>query len=133
MNSNENKMRFKKKDILSLLKKNREAHIKIVQEAQQGFRERAIKMCKEKLAKLEAGERTSPNMHLNLPISHVDDFDRAVEMLELCVDEEIFLSEDQFQCYVRNKWEWEHMFLASNAMYSETARTQALPGDLPEE
>lgn len=114
-------LRFKRHEILEKLKANREIHDKVVREAQIGFRGRWLKMLGDELAKTEAGEQVSAYLHLSVPVSHLDDFDRAIEMFEMTTDDEIVLDERSFQAYVRNKWDWQRDFLVSNSAYSATA------------
>lgn len=114
-------LKFETKDILNKLKTNREDHIKIVQEAQKGYREKFRELLTTALEHLDAGKAIEPRIVLAVPESHVDDFDRAIEMFEMTTDKEITLSEIDFQSYVRNRWQWQGRFLASNSMYSATA------------
>jgi len=114
-------LNFRVKDLLEKIKENRELHIKIVQESQVGYRRELEKELKAKLMRLEEGYPVEPRIELKVPTNHVDDYDRAIEMLSLCTDTEIELSEDMFQCYVRDKWRWQKDFLWSNSRYSETA------------
>lgn len=114
-------MKFNKTQILDALKKNREEHIEIVREAQSGFREKAISIFEQKLVVLRSGGSVEVNVHLDVPASHVDEFDNVIAMLEMTQDDTIELSDSDFQCFVRNKWRWEHQFLASNSCYSAMA------------
>jgi len=118
------KLKFKTKDILKILIKNKKEHLKIVKEAQSGYRKKMIKLLKEKLNDLSDGkEVSSRDFYLSTPVHHIDDYDRTIEMLNLCVDEEIELSEGDFQKYIRNQWQWRDNFLLSNSAYSRTATT----------
>lgn len=116
-----NKLEYPKRKILDSLRANREEHIKIVREAQQGYREQFEKLLLSKLEDLRAGKSVEARINLKVPENHVDDFDRAIEMLEMCNNETLELEEHEFQCYVRNRWNWGSQFLLSNSLYSETA------------
>lgn len=116
-----NELTFKKDTILEKLRAGRKEHLEIVQEAQKGYREKLKEELLKKLHALESDERVNPNIRMYVPESHVDDYDRAIEMLELCKEEELTLTEKQFQCLIRNKWSWQHQFLESNMAYSDTA------------
>jgi hypothetical protein len=120
---------FNKDIILERLKSNREEHLMIVREAQKGFREKLQAILENKLEDLKAGHEVNLHIGLHIPSNHVDDFDRIIEMLEMCIDDDIKLNQDDFQCYIRNRWHWNTEFLASNRAYSETAASIA--GELP--
>jgi len=112
---------FKRIDILEELKANREEHIQIVQEAQTGFRVKWTAMLEEALTSSKAGMNVKPSLHLQVPESHVDDFDRAIQMFEMTTDDDVTLEEVDFQMYVRNQWRWHSQFLLSNSHYSDRA------------
>jgi hypothetical protein len=115
-------MTFPKSKVLEALKKNRAIHLKIVQEAQKGFREKAIELTEKLLSELKEGLPVQLIIPLHLPDNHIDDFDRAIDMLSMSTGKTVNLNEGEFQMFVRNKWNWQHQFLANNAMYSATAR-----------
>lgn len=119
-------MKFKREQILTALKENREEHIEIVKEAQVGFREKLERLLESKLTDVREGRKVDMYIDLTVPENHVDDFDRAIQMLEMCVDETIDLDERTFQCYVRGKWKWERDFLMSNSAYSPKARSKVV-------
>lgn len=115
------RMIYPKSKVLKALVKNRATHLKIVQEAQIGYRRRAIVLVEELLKDLKAGKGVNLHIPLALPDNHVDDFDRAIQMIEMGIGKNVELDQSEFQCYVRNKWSWERSFLATNANYSGTA------------
>jgi hypothetical protein len=112
---------FPKAEILKALKKNRDEHLSIVKEAQTGYRTELKKLLLSKLTDLEGGKPVDPNIRMTVPESHVDDYDRAIMMLEMSKDTELTLDQSEFQCYVRDKWQWERNFLMSNSNYSPGA------------
>jgi len=125
-------MSYPKEKILKALKKNREEHIKIVKEAQKGYREKAIELVSDLLKDLKAGKSVSLQIPLPVPENHVDEFDRTIEMVQMCLGKTIELDVGEFQCYVRNKWQWQNHFLHSNSTYSMTAATHLNRGEWDE-
>ena len=116
------KFMFNTKEILEKLRVNREEHIKIVREAQKGLRKKWREMLAEALEDVDDyAEAVEPSLHLQVPNNHTDDFDRAIMMFEMTTDKEVGLSEEAFQAYVRNEWQWRRQFLASNSAYSVSA------------
>jgi len=112
---------FPKDKVLDALRLNREKHIEIVRESQKGYREEVIKMLEGHLVDAKAGKEVPAHFSLTIPPVHVDDFDRAIAMLEMCTDTDLELSEAEFQCFVRGEWSWKRQFLMSNSAYSDTA------------
>jgi len=121
---------FKKEEVLNRLKINREEHLKIVREAQEGYREQYEKLLVKTLDDLRSGKEVPNHVGLTVPSNHVDDYDRAIEMLEMCTEKEIILDENQFQELMRNKWNWMSGFLVSNAGYSATAHNITTTADV---
>ncbi len=113
---------FEKAVILDALRKNKYEHIEIVKEAQVGYRRKLEELLKEKLHDLQEGREVTPHLNLALPAHHVDEFNNAIEMLEMSVDEKIELEESQFKCYIRNEWHWDRQFLVANSSYSGMAQ-----------
>jgi hypothetical protein len=62
-------------------------------------------------------------MRKPFPENHTDDYEGVIRKLELSVDPEIELQGDEFECYVRNKWQWRQSFLATNTNYANYACT----------
>ena len=58
---------------------------------------------------------------MSAPSSHLDEYDRSIEMLNLCVDQEVQLTQEEFQCFMRDKWGWERSFLVGSSQYSASA------------
>lgn len=115
-------MMFPKAKVITLLKKNRALHRKIVQEAQKGYREKAIELTEKLLEDLKSGKSVHVHIPLQIPDNYVDYFDRVIEMYTMSTGKTVELTEGEFQTYVRNRWGWQHQFLATSSMYSETAR-----------
>jgi hypothetical protein len=54
------------------------------------------------------------------PEDHGDDYLGTIRRLELCVDNVIELETNEFDSYIRNKWEWRDSFLTSNWGYARS-------------
>lgn len=110
-----------KEKLLEVLRKNREGHRKIFEEALDGYRKEVVKRLDEQLARAKAGKRVYLAFQIVEPQNQTKDYDRAIGMLEMSIDDEISLSESDFRNYVMDDWNWKHQFLSSNAMYSGSA------------
>jgi len=67
------------------------------------------------------------------PENHSDDYQGVIRKLELSVEPEIELETNEFECYVRNKWQWRQSFLNTNTnyannVYSCTGSYSMMPG-----
>lgn len=50
------------------------------------------------------------------PVSHVNEYDQAIGMFSMCVNEEIKLDSDAFNTFCRDEWGWKTS-LANNRFY----------------
>lgn len=55
---------------------------------------------------------------LPVPEEHTEDFDRAIEMLEWEVGDEVTLSEHDFATLVQNQWGWARAFASNTTSYT---------------
>lgn len=109
-------------DLLTALKENRQEHMQIVEEAQAAFRKATIEKLEEMLDQARAGKRVNMHLGLMVPSSHLDTFDNAIGLLEMTKDageEVIEITADEYERFVRNRWEWTREFVESNAPYSD--------------
>jgi hypothetical protein len=107
-------------DLFQSLKENKKKHDKILKEAQKGY----WKRCKECLVEArKAAMAKDPNWPDALsgvscaPEDHSGDYDSAIKMLEMCANETIEVSRQDFEAFVMNKWHWRKSFLLSNSCY----------------
>lgn len=110
-------VKIKKSVLLETLKKNRQAHRNIFEEAQSGYRAEAIKLLDKALRDAREGREINTFVRLNAPIDQTKDYDRALKMIEMSVDENIEISEVDFACYILDDWNWKHSFMTTNAFY----------------
>lgn len=57
-------------------------------------------------------------VYLKRPESHVDDYERALAMLEASLDDELEITSDQFNCYWLDQWRWKEDFSSTAALYN---------------
>ena len=74
------------------------------------------------VTRVKTGElKAFPNEFRNLmamPSLHVEDFEKAIKMLEMSVDDEIELEPDDFDQLVLGNWAWKEQWAHTNALYS---------------
>lgn len=110
-------VKISKTVLLETLKKNRKAHRDIFLEAQEGYRMEAIKILDEALKDARENRKIITYINLTVPVDQTSDYDRAIKMVEMSIDENIEISESDFACYILDDWSWKSNFLASNTMY----------------
>ncbi len=116
------KVKVKKPELLRILKENREEHQEVFDEASIQFRREVIKVLDQRIADAKAGKRILLRIDLVQPMNQTEEYDQAIRMCEMSVDDEIELSSDDFRNYVLDKWHWRDQFIASNVRYSQKAR-----------
>lgn len=60
---------------------------------------------------------------LDQPHSHLADYDRAVRMLDLSVDDIVTLTEEEFSQLVLDEWVWSATFKALARSYTELSKS----------
>jgi hypothetical protein len=107
--------------LLGHLKKNRDEHVSIVEEAQAKFREMAIARINSMLKDAMENGNIRTSLGLTVPSIHTDAFDNAIGLMEMTMeaDEKIIeIDAGEYERFVRNNWEWTRDFNASNRAYS---------------
>lgn len=110
-----------KNNLLATLQGNRETHIADFDIAWEAFRKKA----EENMVALLKRLRNAPHggevqlwIGLDPPVNHVEDYDRAIEMLGWAISDEIELSEGEFRQLVQDEWGWSAQVAASNMLYT---------------
>ncbi len=114
-------VKVKKADLLEKLRGNRRQHRKIFEEATTAFRKEVISHLDAHLADARAGRRIQLSVDLIQPMDQTEEYDDAIAMCEMSVEDEMHLTQDAFRNYVLDKWHWRRDFLHSNRAYSATA------------
>ncbi len=115
-----------KEDLLSTLKENRAKHIEEYNEAVAEYKV-AFKKLVKKLVKASKSEDISKyvdNIDLDAPFSAEKDYDRAIQMVDMSVENEIKLDATQFDCLVLDNWDWKHSFLSNKMAYASAGNTR---------
>jgi hypothetical protein len=110
-------VKVKRLDLLNKLRENRQEHRGVFERAQVKFREAVIERLDAMLADARAGKKVQQSVGLTAPSDHTSEYDRAIAMLEMSVEEEITLTSHDFECYVMDRWAWAAQFGATSAFY----------------
>ena len=114
-------VKVEREKLLDTLRKNRERHAKIVKEAQEGYKTKAIEALRSKLNEFTAGKIAYLQFNLQPPLDQTKQYDTAISMLEWSKDETVELESNEFRKLVMDEWDWMNSFLQSNSMYSTEA------------
>lgn len=110
-----------RKKLLETLKSNLERHTAIVQEAKNGYIEKAKKALEKKLNQLKENKIVSLTFTLYPPTDYSEIYKSAIQMLEWNSSESVELHAGEFRQLVQDEWDWTDSFLASSMQYSNQA------------
>lgn len=105
--------------LLAALKSNKEVHVEDYAEMKIEYQKQVIDGLKELLAKAESTtDVVSYRLDLSKPSSYEKDYDIAIGMLEMSVDENLVITTQEYSQYVLNEWHWSNSFAVSKSAYS---------------
>ena len=89
-------MKFKKDQLLAIIRKNRQEHREIFKEACEGYQKRMMAHLQVMMDDVTNRRPVKHHISLVQPVDQTKEYDRAIKMLEMCVDETIELSGAEF-------------------------------------
>jgi len=120
------KIRVKKEELLTRLRKNRKEHREIFLEALEGFRKAAIQAFEKRIELIKQRKKISLHVSLDQPQDMTKEYDRVIEMLEMHLGNDIEVTAKEFRNYVQDDWSWSQSFYTSNSSYSEKAMNKLI-------
>lgn len=121
-------MSFPKKIVIETLTKNRDTHKIAYQDNVTNWLKSVLeKSCDlEKAIKKPAKEVNVKDVRVSMeeihkltpPTHFLPAYDRAIEMLNLSLDENIQMNADQYKEYMKDEWDWKKQWQYSNSKYS---------------
>lgn len=107
------------KDLLEILKTNRERHAELYAEAVEGYCSKGVTALQEKIQKLTALEPVHIAVYnCDPPENHTADYDRVIAMLSRTMDTDIKLDEEQYRQLVDDDWDWSRGWANRNSEFS---------------
>lgn len=106
-----------KTKLLELVRKNRDQHRAQYEKAFAGYRKECYEVLEANLKALQTDKAHIVRFREQPPEDHTDDYDRAIQMLEMSVDDVIELHASEFSNFVQDDWEWKERWSASNSSY----------------
>jgi hypothetical protein len=113
-------VKINKDELLTIVRSNKEKHIKEYTEAVEDYKKAAVKLAQENLSLAESGDVFKISKIKAMPqppTSYEDSYTRAIRMLELSVDSVIEIEEQIFNQLVLDEWQWKHNFAVTSALY----------------
>jgi hypothetical protein len=113
-------VKIKTDELLAIVKENKEKHIADFIEAEADFKVIVLKIAKENLKTAMIGDiKKISNMKdfPHSPNTYETNYNRAIRMLELCVEDVIDIDDQTFNQLVLDEWTWKTSFSMSNAHY----------------
>lgn len=113
-------VKIEKKKLLTIVRENKQKHIKEYEESVVDYKAGAIKLAKEHAELAATGDLSKISRIKAMPhapASYEKEYDRAIRMLELSVEKEIEVEEDIFNQLVLDEWHWKNQFIASASLY----------------
>ncbi len=111
-------VRLSKEDVLVALSNNRDNHLAKFEEAMEGYKEQAIKTLEEHIAQIKANDPQRVILALPLPEDHTEDYERAIDMLQWSLDDEVVLNRQEFRTYIQDDWGWKQEFESTYSLYA---------------
>jgi hypothetical protein len=124
-------IRVEKDKLLETLRTNKEVHAAEYNEASEGYRDKLLEEYQIFLTRVsniikQIGDTTIDLKNvqlrfnspiLNVPENHTSDYTTAIEMLEWSIDEYVDLTQNEFEEFVQDRWDWKENFTAANMAY----------------
>lgn len=112
-----NTVRVKRTEVLEKLTVNRASHRTVFEQAIEGYHRAVVEHLENALADAKAGKQYSTSIYLPQPQDHTRDYDRAIAMLEMSLDDELELSSVEFAQFVLDDWGWKGDFISTSNNY----------------
>ena len=115
-----NSIKMNRLELLKIVQDNKVKHIDAYAESKEDYKILVLQYCTQnlKLAKLgNIADFTKIKSVPSAPVSYEQNYNRAIRMLELSVEEIIDVEEDVFNQLVLDEWGWKHSFVASSTLY----------------
>jgi hypothetical protein len=107
-------------ELLEIVRTNKEKHVRDFNESVEDYKKAAINVAQKNLELAQSGDLDQIAKIKGMPqkpTSYEKEYDRAIRMLELSVEEVIDVEQDVFNQLVLDEWSWKNAFTASASLY----------------
>ena len=115
-------VKVKRKTLLATVQENRAKHRDTFLDAQAGYRDDMIVLLDTMLEDTRQGKKILRAVSIPEPTDHTEDYDRAIKMLEMCVDDHLYIDSSMFNHLVMDDWGWKREWEATTSNYSNKSR-----------
>lgn len=114
-----NSVKMNRMELLEIVKQNATKHVADYDEAVIDYKVGVLKVAKANLKIANTGEldKFVFNKMPPAPVNYADNYNRAIRMLQLSVDDVIELEDHIFNQLVLDEWGWKQQFVAQSALY----------------
>lgn len=106
-----------KNELVKRVLANRDEHLAVYEKAIKGYRSAAVNFFGEQIDRAQQGKQFSTHFAEVMPEDHSDDYDAALDMLDMSEDASITLTAQEFRQYVRDDWGWKRMWTETTSNY----------------
>lgn len=114
----ENGIKVSRTELLRIIQTNREIHRREFNEAYVAFRQTALDELRKNLKAAEDGKAIELHVYLDHPVSHLEEYDDVIGLLEMGSDDEVTLTSKDYRKYVRDEWPWTDGFKKTRVFYA---------------
>lgn len=114
-----NSVKMNREELLKIVKENATKHVSEYAESVEDYKVGVVKVAKANLKMANSGDISNFNFQRMpaAPVSYTDNYNRAIRMLELSVEDVIEVEEHVFNQLVLDEWGWKQQFVAQSALY----------------
>ena len=120
-------VRVSKTALIRRLQENRDQHREQFEKGLELYRKAVVQELEEQLARARRNESVARFSVLNQPEDHTENYNHAIELLDMSLDDEVELTAEEFAQYVRDDWGWKRQFadaLRGTRTYLEDGRSR---------
>lgn len=112
-------VRVNRTDLINKLLENKSKHVQEFREVYELFRDKAIRQMERNLELARDTNATNVVLSISLatPVSHEQDYDDALGLLQMGTDETVELDMESYRQYIQDNWVWKRSFDATNSLY----------------
>jgi hypothetical protein len=114
-----NSVKMNRLELLKIVKENSIEHVSDYEESVEDYKLAVVKVAKANLKIANTGELEKLEFQRmpTKPVTYADNYNRAIRMLELSVEDTIDVEEHIFNQLVLDEWAWKQQFVAQSAFY----------------
>jgi len=111
------KIKMHKQDLITCLKQNYQVHRETYLKAREGYRNRVVKELESVVADIKHGAEIEDSLSLPEPEDHSEDYKKSIHLLEICLDDEVLITDEDVKRLVMDEWDWKDRWNSINLNY----------------